>query len=192
VDGVVTAVGLAPRRLPVAGRRARRLALVLSDVDGVWTDAGVWYSEAGELLKRFSMRDGLGVERLRAAGLETGLVTGERSPAVARRAEKLGLRHVLQGVRDKRAAVDALLAAAALELGQVAYMGDDHNDLGLLEALRPHGLTAAPADALPAVARAVHWRSRLPGGHGAFRAFAEWLLDLREPGGARRRQKGAP
>ena len=192
MDGVVSAAGLAPLAAAEARRRARRLALVLSDVDGVWTDAGVWYSEAGEVLKRFSLRDGMGVERLREAGVETGLVTGERSPAVARRAEKLGLRLVLQGVADKRAAVGELLSGAALELGQVAYMGDDHNDLGLIEALRPRGLTAAPADALPAVARAVHWRSALPGGHGAFREYAEWLLGLREPRGAGRRRKGAP
>jgi 3-deoxy-D-manno-octulosonate 8-phosphate phosphatase (KDO 8-P phosphatase) len=165
-----------------ARRRARRLALVLSDVDGVWTDAGVWYSEAGELLKRFSLRDGMGVERMRGVGVETGIVTGERSAAVARRAEKLGLRHVFMGVKDKLAVLEQLGAGAGLGPDRLAYIGDDHNDLPLLERLLPDGLTGAPADAMPVVAETAHWRSAAPGGHGAFREFAEWLIALRAGG----------
>jgi 3-deoxy-D-manno-octulosonate 8-phosphate phosphatase (KDO 8-P phosphatase) len=84
---------LGPREL---AQRAARLRLVLTDSDGVLTDTGVYYSERGEELKRFSIREGMGVARLRRAGVETGIVTGERSPAVVRGA-KLGLRHVLLG-----------------------------------------------------------------------------------------------
>jgi 3-deoxy-D-manno-octulosonate 8-phosphate phosphatase (KDO 8-P phosphatase) len=203
VDGVVMTIGstgairLAPQGDPgeeggsaasiaLAGgelrRRARRIAFVLSDVDGVWTDAGVYYSDAGEALKRFSIRDGMGVERLRDAGVETGIVTGETSPAVLRRAEKLDLRFVFMGVKDKRAILPDLLRRAALAIDQLAYIGDDHNDLELLEAIGARGLTAAPADAIPDVARATHFRTVRPGGHGAFRDFAEWLLSLRERG----------
>jgi 3-deoxy-D-manno-octulosonate 8-phosphate phosphatase (KDO 8-P phosphatase) len=167
---------LAPREL---ARRAAALRLVLTDSDGVLTDTGVYYSERGEELKRFSIRDGMGVERLRNAGVETGIVTGERSPSVVRRAEKLGLRHVLLGVKDKLGAVQALCAAEGLSMDQVGFIGDDVNDLEVLNVLTTQGLTAAPADALPSVLQAVIHVCSAPGGHGAFRDFAEWILSHR-------------
>jgi 3-deoxy-D-manno-octulosonate 8-phosphate phosphatase (KDO 8-P phosphatase) len=166
-------------RLDQARLRARRIRLVLADCDGVLTDTGVYYGESGELMKRFSIRDGMGVERLRQAGMESGILSGEKSPAILRRAEKLGIRHVLLGVRDKRAALEALCAESGLGLTEVAYIGDDVNDLGVLDAIATHGLTAAPADALPEVAERVHYLCRAPGGSGALRDFAEWLLALR-------------
>src|SRR5580704_11422278 len=82
--------------------RAKKIKLVLTDVDGVLTDNGVYYGENGEVLKRFSIRDGMGVERLRKlCGIGTGFVTGETSPSVARRAEKLGIRELHLGVKNK-------------------------------------------------------------------------------------------
>jgi len=174
------AVRGAPRlRAAEARRRARRIRLVLADCDGVLTDSGVFYGETGEVMKRFSIRDGMGVDRLRLASIESGIVSGELSPSIARRAEKLAIRHVLLGVKDKRAAVEALCAQAGLALSEVAYIGDDLNDVALLEAVGAQGLTGAPLDALPDVARRVHHRCRVPGGSGAFRDFAEWLLALR-------------
>ncbi len=166
-----------PRLRPAeARRRARRIRLVLADCDGVLTDTGVFYGASGEELKRFSIRDGMGVERLRQAGIESGIVSGELSPSILRRAEKLGLPHVLLGVKDKRAAVEGLCRSVGLRLEEVAYIGDDVNDVPLLEALASRGLTAAPSDALPEVARKVHHVCRVPGGSGALRDFAEWLL----------------
>jgi len=152
---------------------------VLTDSDGVLTDTGVYYSERGEELKRFSIRDGMGVERLRNAGVETGIITGERSPSVLRRAEKLGLRHVLLGVKDKLGAVQALCAQEGLTLDEVGFIGDDVNDLEVLTVLSAHGLTASPADALPSVMKTVIHACSAPGGHGAFRDFAEWILGHR-------------
>ena len=177
---------LAPREL---ARRAARLRLVLTDSDGVLTDTGVYYSERGEELKRFSIRDGMGVERLRNAGVETGIVTGERSPSVLRRAEKLGLPHVLLGVKDKLPAVQALCAEKGLTLDQVGFIGDDVNDLEVLTVLTAQGLTAAPADALPSVMQAVIHVCSAPGGHGAFRDFAEWILVHRAPAPTLRRSR---
>jgi 3-deoxy-D-manno-octulosonate 8-phosphate phosphatase (KDO 8-P phosphatase) len=169
-----------PRLPPAeARRRARRIRLVLADCDGVLTDTGVFYGASGEELKRFSIRDGMGVERLRQAGIESGIVSGELSPSILRRAEKLGLPHVLLGVKDKRAAVEGLCTSVGLRLEEVAYIGDDVNDVALLEALAGRGLTAAPSDALPEVARQVHHVCGVPGGSGALREFAEWLLAQR-------------
>ncbi|HSP18907.1 MAG TPA: HAD-IIIA family hydrolase [Myxococcaceae bacterium] len=168
-------------------RRAARLRRVLTDSDGELTDTGVYYSERGEELKRFSIRDGMGVERLREAGIETGIVTGERSPSVLRRAEKLALPHVLLGVKDKLGAVRALCETQGLTLEEVGYIGDDVNDLEVLRVLTARGLTGAPADGLPGVLAVVTHVCSAPGGHGAFRDFAEWILAHRAAASSPRR-----
>lgn len=159
--------------------RAAALRLVVTDCDGVLTDAGVYYGPEGELLKRFSIRDGMGVERLRAAHVEVGIMSGERSPSLTARARKLGIERVWLGVRDKRAQLQDALREMGLSMGQVAFIGDDVNDLDVIEAVNAAGLTGAPADAVAEVARAVQRHGAAPGGHGAFREFAEWILGLR-------------
>jgi 3-deoxy-D-manno-octulosonate 8-phosphate phosphatase (KDO 8-P phosphatase) len=159
--------------------RAARLRLVVTDVDGVLTDGGVFYSERGEALKRFSLRDGMGVERLRQGGIETAFLTREDSPIVARRAEKLHLAHCYLGVPDKLAALPRVLHDAGVELAQLAYIGDDVNDEGIMRAVLEVGLTGAPLDATPSVLRLAHHKCARPGGYGAFRDFAEWILELR-------------
>ena len=169
--------------------RAARLRLVVTDVDGVLTVGGVYYSGDGEELKRFSVRDGMGVERLRHDRIETAFLTRERSPIVERRAEKLGLRLCYLGVADKRAALPRLMADAGVEPDQIGYIGDDVNDSEIIEAVAEQGLVGAPLDAVPVVLRAAHYRCVRPGGYGAFRDFADWILDLRER--ARRRQSAA-
>ncbi|XXX82620.1 hypothetical protein WMF30_28095 [Sorangium sp. So ce134] len=157
--------------------RARRVRLVLTDCDGVLTDTGVYYSERGEELKRFSLRDGMGVERLARAGVASAIVTGEASPSVRRRADKLGMR-VFLGVRDKAGHLPAILREAGVARGEVAYIGDDVNDLAIMQEIAEAGLTAAPADAVAEVFGAAHRRCEARGGHGAFRDFADWILKL--------------
>jgi 3-deoxy-D-manno-octulosonate 8-phosphate phosphatase (KDO 8-P phosphatase) len=159
--------------------RARRVRLVLTDSDGVLTDGGVYYSDSGEALRRFSVRDGMGVERLRGAGIATGIITRELCGCVERRAAKLGLPHLFLGVRDKAAQLPAVLAETGLGIDALAYIGDDVNDLGIMAAIGERGLTAAPADAMPELLAACHYRCTAGGGHGAFRDFAEWILALR-------------
>lgn len=160
--------------------RAARLKLVLTDVDGVLTDAGVFYSAAGEELKRFSLRDGMGVERLREAGVETAMITREKSPIVSRRAEKLRLPWVFLGIWDKREHLPVILEQTGWAVADLGYIGDDVNDLEIIKVIAEQGLTACPEDAVPEVAAAVHYRAAARGGHGAFRAFAEWILALRQ------------
>jgi 3-deoxy-D-manno-octulosonate 8-phosphate phosphatase (KDO 8-P phosphatase) len=177
----VTSAPLPPDELK---RRALRLKLVITDSDGVLTDAGVYYSERGEELKRFSIRDGMGFERLRNAGIAIAIMTGESSGSVLKRAEKLQARALL-GVKDKAAYLERLVAEMGITTGEIAYIGDDVNDLGAMRAIAPRGLVGAPKDAMPEVKKAVHWISENEGGHGAFRDFAEWILALRrdeEPG----------
>ena len=164
----------------VLRRRAKKIRLVLTDSDGVLTDTGVYYSDSGEAFKRFSIRDGMGVELLRQAGIETTIITGELSPSVQQRAAKLQLQYCYLGVRDKRARLERILLETGLTVDQLAYIGDDVNDLGIIDAIRGAGLTGAPGDAVPVVRKAVQYRTTARAGYGAFREFADWILRLRE------------
>jgi 3-deoxy-D-manno-octulosonate 8-phosphate phosphatase (KDO 8-P phosphatase) len=159
--------------------RTRRIRVVLTDSDGVLTDTGVYYGEAGEVLKRFSIRDGMGVELLRKAGIETIIITGETSASVRRRANKLEMKHLYLGVKDKREHLKIILQDTSCQLGQVAYIGDDVNDIGVIEELLEEGLTGAPSDAVPAISDIVHYQCMNRGGNGAFREFADWILSHR-------------
>jgi len=158
--------------------RAASIRLVISDNDGVFTDNGVYYSEAGEVMKRYSIRDGMGVERLRLHGIDTAVMTGEVSPSVRKRAEKLGMPHLYLGVKDKREKLREVLEETGLQLFELAYIGDDVNDVEIMEAIGSEGLVACPADATEFVEPYVHYRASAGGGHGAFRDFAEWLIRL--------------
>lgn len=157
--------------------KAKKIKLLLTDVDGVLTDNGVYYGEQGEVLKRFSIRDGMGVERLRKlCGVDTGIVTGEVSPSVSRRAEKLQITQLHLGIKDKSGRLEEILAAGGFSWEELAFIGDDVNDLEVLQRV---GLSACPGDAMKAVSGIVHYRCENKGGYGAFREFAEWIIALR-------------
>jgi 3-deoxy-D-manno-octulosonate 8-phosphate phosphatase (KDO 8-P phosphatase) len=160
-------------------KRAERIKFVLSDNDGVFTDNGVYYSERGEEMKRYSIRDGMGVERLRDAGIDTGIMTGEVSPSISRRAGKLCIKRLYLGVKDKYSMLPAVLAETGLLKSELAYIGDDVNDLGIMKSIAEEGLTACPRDATGFVEPYIHYRCQADGGYGAFRDFAEWLIGLR-------------
>ncbi|NTU68508.1 MAG: HAD-IIIA family hydrolase [Chlorobiaceae bacterium] len=169
-------ISLSPEELK---SRASRIRLVLSDNDGVFTDNGVYYSERGEEFKRFSIRDGMGVERLRAHGIETGIITGEVSPSLVKRAQKLHIQHLYLGVGDKLSRLEEVLRDTGFRTEEIAYIGDDVNDLGIMAAISSDGLAATPADGLHFVEPYIHYRSTADGGRGGFRDFAEWLISLR-------------
>jgi len=150
----------APKQLGQALQaRLRRVRLVAMDVDGVLTDAGMYYSESGDELKKFNTRDGMGIKMLQAAG------------------QKLAVPEVHQGIDDKLAVLTTLAQKYGLSFDQVAYIGDDVNDL---EALRSVGFSAAPADAMPSVLKAVHYVCKKKGGKGAVREIADLILAVRK------------
>ena len=161
----------------VQTERLRQIRLFATDVDGVLTDAGMYYSESGDEWKKFNTRDGMGIKLLQKAGYVTAIVTQERTKIVARRAEKLAIPELHQGVMDKLTVIREIAGRHGLSLSQVAYIGDDVNDL---EALRAVGFSAAPADGMPIVCDAVHYVCREKGGEGAVREIAEMLLRARE------------
>ena len=161
---------------PPSTARLRALRLVIMDVDGVLTDGGLYYAESGNEWKRFDVRDGQGIVALHAAGLLTALVTKRSSSVVTRRARELGIGEVHQGVADKRAVVEAILARHGCPGAHACYVGDDDGDLG---AMRAVGVPVAVADAVDAVRRAAVWVTRRGGGRGAVREVCDLILAAR-------------
>lgn len=153
--------------------RARAVRLLAVDVDGVLTDAGMYYGASGEMLKKFNTRDAMGLALVRAEGLAVAIISGEDSPIVASRAAKLGIADVFCGVQDKLSCLDGLLGRIGLSREQVAYVGDDVNDLPLL---RQVGLAIAVADAARLVRDASQYVTLRRGGDGAVREVCELLL----------------
>jgi len=163
-----------------AGRSAfARVRMLVMDVDGVLTDAGMYYSESGDEWKKFNTRDGHGITLLHEAGIKTALVTRERTAIVARRALKLKIAEVHQGILDKLPVVQALLEKHGLTREEACYVGDD---LGDLEAMRFIGVAVAVGDALPAIKKVAHLITRKKGGEGAVREVCDLILAARARG----------
>ena len=154
--------------------KIKNIKVVVTDNDGVLTDTGVYYSANGEEFKRFSIRDGMGVERLRKhLGIETIIVTGENSGAVKSRAEKLKIKEYYLGVKDKLKVLEEIKRKNRIEEINIAYIGDDVNDFDLMQKA---GLTAAPNDALPFIKSLADYICENNSGNGAFREFAELII----------------
>ena len=149
------------------------IRLLVMDVDGVMTDGKVIYTSDGQELKSFNIKDGVGIKRAQASGIETAIITGRTSPMVERRALELGITHLIQGREDKVAALFELLGNMSLSADQVAYIGDDLPDLAAIEAV---GLGACPADAVAAVKLRAKWVSTRTGGDGCVRELCDLLV----------------
>jgi 3-deoxy-D-manno-octulosonate 8-phosphate phosphatase (KDO 8-P phosphatase) len=163
------------RPAPLAGIR-----LLVLDVDGVMTDGRLRYGGTGETDKSFHVRDGYGIKAVLAADIDVAVISGRNSPAVSRRCEELGIRHVHQGIDDKAAVLARLLATLDIQARQCACIGDDRPDVPLMVQA---GLAVAVADAHPEALAIAHRRTRLPGGAGAVREVCDWLLAAkRRPG----------
>ncbi len=158
---------------PDALERARRIRLMLFDVDGVLTDGQLWYGPMGAEVKAFHGFDGHGLKMLAESGVSTGILTGRSSGAVASRARELGISHLMQGIEDKRAAYEDLLKRLSLEGESVGYMGDDLVDLPVLTRC---GLACAPREAPEDVRQRVHYIPSAAAGFGAAREVCEMLM----------------
>jgi len=156
-----------------AKERAKRVRLIILDVDGVLTDGGIYIGPEGELFKAFHARDGLGITVARKAGLKTAIITGRTSPQVAFRAKELHFDSVYQGCLDKRAAYRELKTQYGLTDDEVAYVGDDLIDLPVMLQC---GFPAAVADASAEVRAAAAYVATKNGGHGAVRDVIEYIL----------------
>jgi 3-deoxy-D-manno-octulosonate 8-phosphate phosphatase (KDO 8-P phosphatase) len=161
------------RVAPAVRERAAAVRLMVFDVDGVLTDGSLYYGEHGEAMKRFHVHDGHGLQLLREGGVAVALMTGRSGPIIDRRAAELGIAEVMQGVRDKGAALAELAQRVGMCLEQTGYMGDDIIDL---PALQRAGFAASVPNAPGYVAQAAHWVSSQAGGNGAVRECCDLLL----------------
>ncbi|HEX7574628.1 MAG TPA: HAD hydrolase family protein [Bacteroidota bacterium] len=165
-----------PRSNQSVTSRARRIRMVLLDVDGVLTDGGLYYTAEGHELKRFHAHDGYGIQRGRESGLSFGIISGRTTPIVEARARVLKIEDVMQGAEDKVAAMREIQRRRGFSDEEFAFIGDDLFDIPLLRAV---GLSAAPPNALAEVRRIVHYVTRVAGGEGAVRDFIDLILARR-------------
>ena len=163
-----------PKPLIAGLKTIRALAI---DVDGVLSDGGLWWGPHGEEWKRFSFADIMGVSLARRAGFILALISGENSPLVDRYAEKMLIKHVVKGCRDKAAALREFASAAGVSLADVCFMGDDINDL---PAMAISGFSASPANAASAVLKRAQFVAKASGGNGAVRELVDALLAARD------------
>jgi 3-deoxy-D-manno-octulosonate 8-phosphate phosphatase (KDO 8-P phosphatase) len=154
--------------------KAARVRLVIFDVDGVLTDGSLYLGDDGQEYKAFHSRDGHGMAMLQESGVAIGIITGRSSQVVRLRMESLGVRHVHQGQRDKRAAYEQLKTDLGLGDDEVAFVGDDVVDLPVMRRV---GLAIAVQDAHPAVKQHAHWQTPSRGGRGAARDVCELLME---------------
>lgn len=157
----------------IAMDKARGIRLMGFDVDGVLTDGRLYFTPAGDEMKAFHSRDGLGMVALAKAGIKLAIITGRSSEIVARRAENLGIELVFQGVSDKRAVMAQLLEREGLDFSQAGYMGDDVVDLAVLRAC---GFAATVPDADPLIKQHAHYVAQQAAGNGAAREVCELIL----------------
>ena len=156
--------------------RLKRIKLLVLDVDGVLTDGGLWIDASGQLIKRFDVRDGLGIRLLQQTGVQIAFLSGGQGGATEVRARQLGIQHCLVGIKDKPEALLQLQQQLGIDMAETGFVGDDLNDL----AVRPVvGLLMAPADACAPVRQGAHAVLRNKGGHGAIRELAERILQTR-------------
>jgi len=153
--------------------RAAKIRFFVTDVDGVLTDGSLYFSNEGEDLKAFNVRDGLGIKWLQDAGISTAIITGRTSNIVLNRAKGLGISHVIQGREDKKTALIEVCQQLGFSLEQTAYIGDDVQDLS---AIRSAGFGCTVANGDPLVIQHADWRSDFNGGAGAVRQLAEFIL----------------
>ena len=153
--------------------KARDVRVLLTDIDGVWTDGGLWFDPHGEQLKRFHTLDGHGVVLLAAAGIEVVVISGRDSPPLRHRLKALQVTRAQLGVSDKRQAGEQALADLGLTWSDAAAMGDDWPDLAMM---RPAGLAIAPPQAHVEVLACAHHVCQAAAGAGAFREACDLIL----------------
>ena len=155
--------------------RALKIRMLVLDVDGVLTDGRLYFDNAGNEMKAFNARDGLGMTALQRSGIELAIITGRKSEIVSQRMSQLGIKHVYQGREDKLNAFTHLLEATGYNAEQICYAGDDWIDLPVLLRV---GLAITVADADETVKQHVHWVSQRNGGEGAVREICNLLLNV--------------
>jgi len=147
--------------------------LIITDIDGVWTDGGMYYDQTGNEWKKFNTIDSAGIIFARKLNIPVAIITGEDTKIVENRAAKLKISLLFQGIKDKLPVAQQLCNDMNISLQDIAYIGDDLGDIDLLKAA---GFSAAPANASPYIKQLCHYITPRKGGDGAFRDFVEEIL----------------
>ena len=147
--------------------------LVLTDIDGVWTDCGMYYDEQGNELKKFNTYDSAGVLFCKLLNIPVGIITGENTKSVKRRADKLKVEYLFLGIKNKVQIIQNLIDELNITQAEVAYIGDDINDFDVLKKV---GLSACPSSCPDYIKQVTHWKLEKKGGEGVFREFVEKIL----------------
>ncbi len=151
----------------------KNIKVVLTDVDGVLTDGGMYYSSKGDIMKRFFVRDGMGVTLLRKTGIPTIIVTKEKNEIIKQWAQKMKIKKVYSGIIKKESVLEEICNEYKVSAEQVAYIGDDINDIELLKIV---GLSAVPNDGINEAKEICNFVCKTKGGHGVFREVADMIL----------------
>lgn len=153
--------------------KAKAIQLLVLDVDGVLSDGKLYFSNTGDEIKAFSTLDGQGIKMLQASGVEVAIITGRNSELVQRRADNLGIQHLVQGREDKLTALDELIARVGVEYSQIAFLGDDLPDLAAIRKVKL-GMTVANGHHF--VVEHADWQTSARGGEGAVREACELIM----------------
>lgn len=149
------------------------IKLIVSDIDGVWTEGSFYYTKGGDSLRKFTTKDSYGVALAKISKIPVLILSGEENPMVKKRMEKLGLKHVKLGVKNKLGALTDFCKNLKIKLTEVAFLGDDMNDFHLIGKV---GFFACPSDAYPLIKENANKILLKAGGHGSFREFVEYIL----------------
>ena len=153
--------------------RCSKIKMVITDVDGVLTDGGMYYTNKGDVMKRFFVRDGMGVTLLRKKNIPTLIITKEETEMTRRWAKKMKIAKLYEGVVQKELILEKICKNFRVKPDEIAYIGDDVNDLELLKKI---GLAVVPNDAIDEVKKICHYKCKTNSGHGAFRELADLIL----------------
>ena len=153
-------------------QKCRKIKLIISDVDGVLTDGGMYYSKTGEVMKKFNAKDGMGVELLRKK-IKIVLMTKERSQIVLKRAKKIKVDQVYTGIKNKELLLPKICVKYKISKNEIAYIGDDVNDFNIMKQI---GLSAVPSDGNEKIKNISDYVCKTKGGDGAFRELVDLIL----------------
>lgn len=161
---------------PALIKRLKTIKLLTLDVDGVLTDGGLYFLDNGEHFKKFNVRDGVGIQRVMAAGVSIAIITASTAKSVMHRGQRLGVPHVFTDVKDKLNTTQGLCEDLGINILETAHIGDDLNDLPLLKSV---GLSLTVADAVPEVIDTVDYVTKKAGGEGAVREISDLLIQAK-------------
>lgn len=156
--------------------RAKKIKLVITDVDGVLTDGGMYYTANGDIMKRFHVRDGMGVTLLRKNNISTIIITKEQTPMVKKWAKRMKIKRLFDGVQQKEKILQRICTQFKVKQDEIAYIGDDINDIELLKMV---GFSAVPKDAILIAKNNSNYICKKKGGEGALREVAEIILSAK-------------